>query len=198
MGGRGSSSAGGGVGRNMEVPYDSWGETISIRSVGDNAYIEDETRYVQVPEVIQTNKKMLLADIDAWRNDDGTYGDENTSFAIAYDDGSVVFPSDFEPGHKKYKRSGIVGVAVSTGDYEEVWGGEWRRNRETGRWGLDPYTTTGHDDYPDTAGLKNTYVGMKATGRYKVRVKTTYERNPITGRTTTKREIIRRSTIKNI
>ena len=87
-GGKGATSSNGASKGNMNVPYDRWGEMIYEEILDkDGAVIgriEDEERYVTEDYVEPTTKKSVLADIDAWRNDDGTYGDNDVAIYLAY------------------------------------------------------------------------------------------------------------------
>ena len=162
-------------GGSMETPYDEWGEMLSVYHGNDTVdltYIDDEGRktwfgnvtdsygYVQEPDIRPVTRAQALKEIDAWRMDDGTYGDEDTHFGIAYDNGDYVDVSELNG--KAYKRRGVVGVHITTPDYEIVWGGE--RNRRTGK--IEPYETWEADG---GAGHQNSYSGYKSVGKYKIR-----------------------------
>lgn len=125
FGGRGATSSIGSTKEKMNVPYDRWGKMISEDIRDDDGTIigsiEDVERYVTEDYVEPTTKKAVLADIDAWRNDDGTYGDNDVAIYLAYNDGKFVDVKDLDG--KAYKKTGIVGASISTGDYEMVWGG---------------------------------------------------------------------------
>lgn len=189
-------------GRPMDVPIDEWGpmldgvdiSTLDPEDPEDTrpihfGTIEDETRYVMEPLYLPVTKKSILEEVDAWRNDDGTYGDEDTHIGIAYKDGSYVSLNDDLDG-KPYKKSGIVGVHVSGADSESVWGGEV--NPKTGV--LTPYETWEPDGSKGHSNSTSTY---KATGTYKVRMmRYVVDRGNGTTRPATK--IIGRSTVRGI
>lgn len=193
--GRGSSKAG-----NGRVSYDRWGAMIHDQPIYETdadgnrtiiGYINDENYYVYDNDVQTITKKRILSDIDDWRMDDGTYGDEDTSILIAYKDGTVVDANDLNG--KAYKKSGIIGASLSTADFEEVWGGSI--NRRTGK--MDTWTTSVWDDNGDIISeVSNSYNGYKAVGTYKMRTRTTYNNPNGRGGYKTKHEIIRRSTVK--
>ena len=193
--GRGSSKASGGTVKT--VPYDKWGKEVHLEPVKDEngdtiGYINDENFYLREPYHEKITKKQILSEVDAWRMDDGTYGDEDTMIGIAYDDGSYVRLNDLD-GNKPYKKSGIVGVHVSTADYEMVWGGE--KNKKTGK--IDLYKTLEFDDDGNNIdGFANSISGYQTIGHYKVRVKTTYNNLTPKGSYTTKREHLKKSTVK--
>ena len=110
FGGRGANSTGGTSEGNMGVPYDRWGQMIS-KEVRDEdgtviGYIEDVERYVYEDYVEPVTKQAVLDDIDAWRNDDGTYGDNDVSINLAYKDGTFVDVNSLDG--KTYKKTGIV------------------------------------------------------------------------------------------
>ena len=170
FGGRGATSSIGSSKGKMNVPYDRWGKMISEDIRDDDGTIigsiEDVERYVTEDYVEPTTKKAVLADIDAWRNDDGTYGDNDVAIYLAYNDGKFVDVKDLDG--KAYKKTGIVGASISTGDYEMVWGGEI--NSKTGK--LNMWKTWSEDG---ESGHTNSISGARAVGSYKVRIKTTYE-----------------------
>lgn len=170
FGGRGAASAGGTSAGNMNVPYDRWGPMID-KEVRDEdgtiiGYIEDVERSVYEDYVESVTKKDVLSDIDMWRNDDGTYGDNDVSINLAYKDGTFVDVNALDG--KAYKKTGIIGASISTGDYEMVWGGEI--NKKTGK--FLPWQTWSEDG---ESGYSNSMVGAKAVGSYKVRIKVTQE-----------------------
>lgn len=195
MGGRGAN----GMDRLMRggnaklVAYDKWGEEINFQEIRDKdgtiiGYVHDETRYVSEPEIRTVSKQEILADIDAWRDDDGYYGDADTAVYFAYKDGSFITADDLDG--KKYKKAGLVGASISTGDYQMVWGGEV--DKKTGK--VVPWTTNEFDDNANPIpGHSNSYSGYKTVGKYKVRVRETYNNPNGKGGYKTKREIIRRS-----
>lgn len=170
FGGRGASSAGGTSEGSMNVPYERWGKMIDQEVRDENGdiigYIEDFERTEYEPFVEKTTKKAVLADIDAWRMDDGSYGDNDVAIYLAYNDGAFVDLKDLNG--KAYKKTGIVGASISTGDYEMVWGGEI--DKKTGK--LRMWKTWSEDG---ESGHTNSLAGFKAVGNYKVRIKTTQE-----------------------
>lgn len=192
-GGRSGSSTA--SNKNMNVPYESWGKEISNQEIRDDSgsiigYIDDETLYITEPDITPISKKQMLDDIKAYKNDDGTYGDNDTFIYATYEDGSTWSNDD----KTKFKKSGIIGLAVSTGDYQSAWGedfvGSGRNKRRV------PMTTSATDEVPE---LSNSYVGYKTTGAYKQRVKTTYNNwDEKRQKYYTKREILRKSTVKEM
>lgn len=208
MGKRGSSSGfSKGAGPNgaepekerdeMAVPYDEWGPMIdeTLRRVGDDGITEvygsirDDTVYNMERDYHTTTKKELLADIEAWRMDDGSYGDDDTHIYIAYEDGSTWSSTD-DHGGKPFKKRGIIGMSLSTGDYEEVWGEDW-----VGRGWERRRTPMKTSEDPETGepGRSNTYAGYKPVSKYKIRTRVTYEPDA-RGRMRPKRERLRQST----
>ena len=195
FGGRGATSSVGSSAGSMNVPYDRWGKMIFEEILDkDGAVIgsiEDAERFVTEDYVEPTTKKAVLADIDAWRNDDGTYGDNDVSILLAYQDGTFVDVKELNG--KAYKKTGIIGASISTGDYEMVWGGEI--NKKTGK--KEMWQTWSEDG---ESGHSNSISGAKQVGSYKVRVKTTFEPyyNKIYGTTTYRqvKTIIRQSEVK--
>ena len=176
----------------MSVPYDKWGDDWKAwdhpvyDSEGNKiGVIEDRIVYIQEEDIRPATKKEVLADIDGWRMDDGTYGDEDTKICFAYKDGTFVSADDLNG--KAYKKTGLVGVSISTGDYEMVWGGEMHNGS------VRPWQTWSPDG---ESGHSNSYSGYKATGAYKERVRITYNNPGPNGTYKTKREVIRRSTTK--
>ena len=182
MGGRGSGS-----GTRMNVPYEEWGKMVDkpIKDKDGNTigYIEDRDVYVSEPDYRTVTKKDVLNDIDGWRNDDGTYGDEDTAIYFAYKDGTFVDADDLNG--KKYKTTGLVGVSISTADYEMVWGGEIGRDGKLHQW--ETWSEDGE------SGRANSYSGYKAVAVYKERVKTTYNNPNGKGGYKAVRKVIRRS-----
>lgn len=164
-------------GADVELLYDENGSMIGK--------IEDEWRYINEPDIHPVTKKEVLEDIDAWRMDDGTYGDQDTKIYLAYKDGTFVDADDLNG--KAYKKSGIVGASISTGDYEMVWGGEMKNGV------LQPWETWSEDG---ESGYRNSYSGYKAVGEYKARVKTTYNNPNGKGGYKTIRETLQQSTVK--
>lgn len=201
--GRGSSGLGSG---GMSVDWDKWGKVLDgidakqiIKKVDGIdtvvGYIKDEMRYVTAPDEHPITRADIMREIAGWQNDDGTYGDDDTSIFIAYDDGTF-FSNNMKPGgvyREKLKKTGVIGASLSTGDYEMVWGGE--RNRAGN---IQPYKTgTPYDESEGIGGKSNSYFGYKTVGQYRVRVKTTYPKLP-NGRYGTKHEIIRKSKVRKV
>ena len=194
FGGNGNKSSGGSSEGNMNVPYDSWGKMID-KEVRDEdgtiiGYIEDFERLEYQDYVEPVTKKAVLADIDGWRNDDGTYGDNDVSINFAYKDGSFVSADELDG--KAYKKTGLVGVSISTGDYEMVWGGDI--DKKTGK--LRMWQTWSEDG---ESGHTNSMAGAKAVGAYKVRIKTTqepYQTKSGDTRYRTVRKVLRKSKVK--
>ena len=185
MGGRGSSNPG----NAMNVDYDNWGEMLFHKPIVDKAgdtigYLNDEIRYDMVEDIRPTTKKEVLSEIDGWRDDDGYWTDDDMAGYITYKDGSFVDVKDLDG--KNYKKSGIVGAYISTGDFEAAWGYEYNSHKKE----FVPMTTWSLDG---ESGKANTYSGYKAVSRYKVRVKTTFNNKDSNGRYRTKHEIVRRS-----
>ena len=175
-------------GRN--VPYDKWGPEKDREQIRDEngdliGVIHDEIRYVQEEDIRPVTLKDVLADIDAYRQDDGTYGDDDISISLAYEDGTFVDVNALNG--KRYKKKGIVGAHIGTPDYEMVYGGEMRNGS------LRPWQTWSEDG---ESGHSNSYSGYKATGAYRVRIRTTFNNLDDRGRYRTKHEIIRRSAVK--
>lgn len=189
MGGRSSASE-----DSMAVPYDNWGKEVreELRnSDGVYGYIEDENVYLSEPDISRITKKQILDDIEGYRNDDGTYGDNDVGIFITYKDGSTYWNDNAEGG---FKKSGIIGVSVSTPDYQAAWGEDFVGSGGDKR--RVPMTTSALDGVPE---LSNSYVGYKTTGVYKQRVKTTYNNwNEKKQRYEVKREIVRKSKVKNV
>ena len=198
MGGRGSSNPGGG---KMNVDFDKWGKPLDgldAKEVRDKdgtiiGYTHDEMRFTSVPEERTVTRAEVMKDISNWRNDDGSYGDDDTKIFIAYEDGTF-FDSDnaVKKGdyRDKLKKTGVIGASISTTDYEMVWGGEYRW--KNGKKELVPWTT---HDTDGVSGKSNTYSGYKITGMYRVRVKTTYNEKFPNGRPRTRKQIIRKSKV---
>lgn len=189
MGGRGAGSS-----ISKEVPFEKWGANKEHETIYDEegtavGSIYDETRYNMVSDIHKMTKKEILGDLEAWKNDDGTYGDDDTRILVWYDDGSYVIAEEIEPG-KRLKKSGIAGVSISTGDYESVWGNEY--DTRTRQW--TPLKTWSEDG---ESGLSNVYSGYKPDSMYKVRIKRyseKYYRKDGTIAYRTRYETIKRST----
>lgn len=201
--GRGSS----GITDKMNVPFDKWGKVLEgldaievIEKIDGMdtlvGYIEDEMRYITAPDEHPITRADIMREISGWKNDDGTYGDDDTTVFVAYDDGTF-FSSGTNPGglyREKLKRTGIIGASLSTPDYEMVWGGE--RDRAGN---IMPYKTgSSFDESEGIGGKSNSYFGYKTVGQYRVRVKKTFNNKYSNGRNYTKREIIRKSTVRKV
>lgn len=184
---------------DMNVPYDEWGPEISIQSHkdkdGNNYYIQDEYRRELEPEHRTITKKYALDDVEAWKNDDGTYGTGDEAIYIAYEDGKFLNLTDGDT-HRRWSKQGISGISISTGDYQVVWGGEWIR-KPYQQPVFEKYTTSEWDsDSNPVDGYSNSYSGYRTAAMWKVRVKTSYPYNEKTGKYETKREILRQSAKK--
>lgn len=199
--GRGSS---GNSSSQMNVDWDKWGkvlgngEWIPITEMGEDGipvvigHIHDELRFDYELDEHKITKAEIMDEISGWKNDDGTYGDEDTSIFIAYDDGTF-FANDMKPGGKyrdKLKKTGVIGATISTGDFEMVWGGE--RDRAGN---IQPYTTwvSPYDEAEGRTGKSNSYSGYKAVSQWRERVRTVYNHKLPNGRVVPKHETIRRS-----
>lgn len=170
------------------VPYDEWGREINIKKY-KNGYIEDVLRSDQEPDIRRVTKKDVLDDIDAWRNDDGTYGDNDVKIYLAYKNGDVVDADDLDG--KPYKKAGLTGASISTGDYEMVWGGE--TNKRTGE--VNKWQTWSEDG---ESGKSNSYSGYKTVAVWRERVYTHYEPRENGKGYRAVREVLRRSTKKKV
>lgn len=159
------------------VAYEDWGEEITITSItgeidrekGAIGYIEDFQRFNSVPDIKPITLAEAKREIDAWLNDKDdnlgwTYGDNDTHIFVAYADGKQL--SADELNGKKFKKTGIIGVSVSTGDYEMVAGYEWHKGKKI------PLQTWSEDG---ASGQSNVYSGYKATETWKVRRVMTFE-----------------------
>ena len=201
MGGRRSSS-----GNTVKtVSYEKWGKMwdgADRRDVRDEngdvvGHIEDVVMWNSVEDIQKATLAEAKREIDAWLNDKDneygwTHGDDDVHIFVAYSDGTQI--SDDELNGKKFKKSGIIGVSVSTGDYELVVGDEWV-NR-SGQRIREPIQTWSEDG---KSGLTNVWSGYKSTEKWIERVETTYN-NPVYDkdgnikRYQTKRRVLRRST----
>lgn len=203
-GGRGAAGAGPSAPEKapdeMAVPYDEWGPmideeftyTMSNGEVDEHGRLEDRIVYDMARDFQPTTRKGLLADIEAFRNDDGTYGDDDIAIFIAYEDGSSWSNQFSNTASKPFKKRGIIGLSLSTPDYEEVWGEDWTG----GRWAHERKRVpmrTAEDPETGEPGRANSYAGYKAVSKYRVRTRITVEPNG-RGGYRQKRETIRRST----
>ena len=189
----------------MNVDYDKWGTPLqgsNIKEIIEKdedghdvviGYIEDKLRFVMAEEERKVTKAEVMNEISGWKNDDGTYGDDDVKIFVAYDDGT--FFSNDSRGvsyyREKLKKTGVIGASISTGDYEMVWGGE--KDRKTGQ--FRPWKTWTEDG---ESGKSNTYSGYKVVGQYWVREKRTYNEKFPNGRHRTKIEIIRKSKVRKV
>ena len=190
----------------MNIPYDKWGKEIGIESFTDEngitGYIEDVQRWNYEEDPTPITKRDAINEIRNWEDkgaDGWEYGDDDIGIVVAYENGDVLGKDDLNG--KRFKRTGIIGISVSTPDYSMVWGEDWRgvgRSRER-------TPMTGFYEDPDNGPFyTNTMLGYKVTEVWRERVRTTYE--PYTtrryGEETTmyrpKREVIRRSTRKRV
>lgn len=197
MGSRGASSGKGGL-----VPFEKWGEMKENgfkdrkpvydengEEVGTE-FIEDRTAFVQVPIVQEATVSQVVKDINGWKMDDGTYGDDDTVMGVYYANGDYIDSRDDNFGKKfaKNKRQ-IVGAVISTPDYEAAAGKVKTRNG----WEDMETSEAGGKQY------SNAYVSYVAVGQYKVRTKTTYLSGDYAkkhNKRTVTHERIRQSTVK--
>lgn len=168
FGGRGASSAGGTSAGSMNVPYDRWGKMVDEQIRDEDGtiigYVEDRNVYEYEEMTRPITKKDILETVDAWRNDDGTYGDEDTAIHFAYKDGTFIDATDLNG--KAYKKTGLVGVSFSGADDEMVWGGDMYKGK------LRMWQTWSEDG---KSGSINSHRYYKAVSTYKVRTRVTYE-----------------------
>ena len=177
----------------MNVPFDKWGREVNDEPVYDKegntvGYISDELRSITEEYTEEVTKKQVLEDIDAWRMDDGTYGDDDVAIYLAYKDGTFVDVKDLNG--KAYKKTGIIGASISTGDYQMVWGGEITKNGDFVEW--QTWSPDGE------SGESNSISGYKTVGVYRQRVKTTFNNPNGRGGYKTKREVLRKSKVKKV
>ena len=128
----------------MNIPYDEWGpmltaagDTIPVydeqgRQVGE---IYDGWQAESEPVVSNASKKDVLALAEGeWIDEEHGYGfDGDTAIYIQYNNGTLVDVSDLRKGkdgdkYKKFSKSGIVGIYVSTPWQAAAWGVEYARN----------------------------------------------------------------------
>ena len=186
-------SRGSGSGSQMNVPFDKWGREVNDEPVYDKegntvGYISDELRSITEEYTEEVTKKQVLEDIDAWRMDDGTYGDDDVAIYLAYKDGTFVDVKDLNG--KAYKKTGIIGASISTGDYQMVWGGEITKKGDFVEW--QTWSPDGE------SGESNSISGYKTVGVYRQRVKTTFNNPNGRGGYKTKREVLRKSKVKKV
>lgn len=198
---RGQKSSGGRPKDNKPeiVAFEKWGKEISIEKFTDKngrtGYIEDVRRYNQVEDIVEVTLAKAKKEIDVWLNDKDefgySYGDDDVFIFVAYEDGTHKTKDDL--GGKKFKKSGIIGVSISTGDYEMVAGYETHKGKRI------PLQTWSEDG---KSGRTNVYSGYKSTETWIERVQTTYEPyfNKYRNQTELKavRKVIRKSTAKQI
>ena len=159
------------------VDFKDWGQEISTTAIngeingeqGAIGYVEDFVRYNSEPDIRPISLAEAKREIDAWLNDKDpvhgwSYGDNDVSIFVSYADGTQM--SKDELNGKKFKKTGIIGVSVSTGDYEMVAGHEWHKGKQI------PMQTWSEDG---VSGQSNVYSGYKATETWKVRRVMTFE-----------------------
>lgn len=186
----------------MNVPINEWGEmwdSYDHRVMdGDTIIgtIEDKYFYDREPDIRKITKSKALDELDAWKNDDGTYGagDGDESIYVIYDDGRYFNLTDGEP-HKRWSKQGIKGISISTADYEIAWGEEYdRRNRE---W--TPIRTHEFDANGNVIeGYANSLSSSKISAEWIERIKTTHVWDEKLKRNRTVREVLRKSTKKQV
>lgn len=193
---------------DMAIPYDQWtpdprgqwearNQSKEEHYDAEDPYVTyeyDETRYVKAPDVRKTTKKSTLAEVEAWKDDEGYYGDSSgdQSILIFYEDGRMLDLTDGEK-HKKWSKQGIIGISVNTADYEQVWGYELHKGE------LVPLETHEFDEHDNLVpGYTNSYSGEQITGKYKVRVRETTYLDKKWGRWRTKYDTLKKSTVKSI
>lgn len=184
----------------MNVDWDRWGKTLDGADmqwvydkdgnvIGD---VRDEIRFTSVEEEHPVTRAEVMREISGWKNDDGTYGDEDTKIFIAYEDGTF-FDSEIAGGKGGYREKltnrNVIGASISTPDYEMVWGGEYKW--KGGKKELVPWTTHSLDENGNDTGKSNTYSGWRTTGMYRVRVKTTFVPR-------VRKEVIRKSKVRKV
>lgn len=185
----------------MSVPYDKWGEDIRLEQIhkvidGKDTvvgYIEDNTRYVTEPVLDKVEKKDAVNyALEFWDKYEHQWTvDDDYRVYLAYDNGT--FRDVADNPEKGLNRKGLIGVYVSTPDDEMSWGGN------IGRRGVfQPWSVHHEDENGDLVEVEGNYHSWyRTTGVYKVRTRTTYEKNN-RGTWTPKHEIIRRSTVKEM
>lgn len=202
--GRGSS---GNSSSQMNVDWDKWGKVLDGGDfqwvydkdgnvIGD---IRDELRFTSVPEEHTVTRAEVMREISGWKNDDGTYGDDDVKIFVAYEDGTF-FDSEIAGGRNNYREKlsnkKVIGASISTPDYEMVWGGEYRW--KNGQKQLVKWTTHSTDENGNDTGKSDTYSGFRTTGQYRVRVKTTYNETFPDGRPRVRKITIRKSKVKKV
>ena len=106
---------------DMQMVYDDEGNVI-----GD---IRDELRFTSAPDEHPVSRAEVMREISGWKNDDGSYGDDDVKIFIAYEDGTF-YDSEVMGGKGNYRgkltNRNVIGASISTPDYEMVWGGEYK------------------------------------------------------------------------
>lgn len=188
----------------MNVPYDEWGPRLDNELIYENredgrwvvGSIYDRQEVEWEPYIQKVTKSELLGDIDAWKQEDGTYGsgDGDEAFYIIYEDGKTLDLTDGLP-HKRWSKQGIIGVYYSDSDTSAVWGDDWITN--TNGYGRErtPLTVEEHDKNFDPTGklFTNSRQGYK---QLKVRWKRIEERYDAETKQRA-RKVIRQSTWSN-
>ena len=189
----------------MNVDWDKWGDvlgaSVPIREIKDKdgnviGYERDEIRYITGEDEHPITRADIMREISGWKNDDGSYGDDDVHIFIAYDDGTF-FANDMSGGdyREKLKKTGVIGATLMTPDYEMVWGGEKDRAGN-----IQPYKTwvTPYDESEGKEGHSNWYSGYKTVGEYRVRERVTYNHRFSDGRYGMKKEVIRKSKVRKV
>ena len=194
-----------GAGSGREVAYDKWGHFIepmegfgNRKAIYDengnevgSEHLEDSTHQVYVPVIQEATVSQIVKDINAWKNDDGTYGDEDTYMSVEYSDGRHISNQDdnFRKVFAKNKRD-IVGATISTADYEAAAG-----KTKTSKGWVDNETS----EAANGKSYTNSYIGYVSVGEYKTRNKYTYLEGSYAkahGKRTTTIEKVRQSKVK--
>lgn len=182
------------------IPYKDWKHQEDRKddhydaSTPYSIYEHDEKHYVREKDIRKVGKKDTIEEVEAWKNDDGTYGTGNgdESIYVIYDDGSYEELTDGET-HRGWKSKNIKGISISTGDYMQVWGEEY--NSKTKEW--TPLETYEFDDNANPIqGYSNSYSGGKFTGEYNARIRRTTTFNKERNRWDTKYETTAMSTVQ--
>ena len=182
----------------MNVPYDKWGafmDGADIQTLYDAdgnviGDIRDNLIYVSEHQLDSIEKRDAINYALEFYSklDGGWLVDDDYKIYLAYQDGKFRDVAD-DP-EKGLNRKGLIGVYVSTPDDEMSWGGNMSARYGFQQWGVRD------GDGNEVEG--NYHSWYKTTGVYKERVKTTYNNPNGKGGYRTKREIIRKSTIKEI
>lgn len=195
---RGAVSGMGG-GDSMAVPYGEWGERLNGMNAepiyNENGEmigeIVDSELWFKDPVIEKATKKQAIDEAFSYKNDDGTFGDDDIQIYATYADGSS-WSSD-SGQNKGLKKSGLIGISVSTPDSETAWGEDFigrgrDRRRVPNRLSYDP--DTGEE------GPANSTKWYKITGKQLIRQRIIYNNQRKDGRYYTTRETIRQSTIE--